>query len=168
MQVQRATDPKWRPCSGILHTSSAFSACCPVIKGERKEGRALHKVFLWFLPTAAFFFSLPFQILSIASINSQRQMFPHKMSGQVVFLISKDRRNQIQPWCNFTDFTDFPGVTGHQGWIVSTITGTHLASSINSLTNSIYILLPVRPYEKGTYNDKVDKSAPLMDPILSG
>lgn len=95
-------------------------------------------------------------------------MFPHKMSGQVVFLISKDRRNQIQPWCNFTDFTDFPGVTGHQGWIVSIITGTHLASSINSLTNSIYILLPVRPYEKGTYNDKVDKSAPFMDPILSG
>lgn len=51
---------------------------------------------------------------------------------------------------------------------MSIITGTHLASSINSLTNSIYILLPVRPYEKGTYNDKVDKSAPLMDPILSG
>lgn len=36
-RVQRATDPKWRPCSGILHTSSASSACCPVIKGERKR-----------------------------------------------------------------------------------------------------------------------------------
>lgn len=36
-KVQRATDPKWRPCWGILHTSSAFSVCCPVIKGERKK-----------------------------------------------------------------------------------------------------------------------------------
>jgi len=40
------------------------------------------------------------------------------MSGQVVLLISKDRRNQIQSWCNFTDFT---GVTRHRGWIVSII-----------------------------------------------
>lgn len=36
-KFQRATDPKWRPCSGILRTSSASSECCPVITGERKR-----------------------------------------------------------------------------------------------------------------------------------
>lgn len=156
-QVQRATDPKWRPCSGILHTSSAFSACCPVIKGERKRRQDITQSIFVFSSYSCFFFffSLPFQILSIASINSLRQMFPHKMSGQVVFLISKDRRNQIQPWCNFTDFT---GVTGHQGCIVSIIYRHSFkarVSSINCLANSIYILLPMRPYQKGIYSYKV-------------
>lgn len=114
---QRATDPEWRPCSGILRTSSASSECCPVITGERKRRHNItQSIFVISSYSCSFFFSLPFQILSIASVNSLRQTFPHKMSGQVVLLISKDRRTQIQSCCNFTDFT---GVTGHCRWIVS-------------------------------------------------
>lgn len=117
-KIQRATDPKWRPCSGILHTSSASSECCPVITGERKRRQNItQSIFVISSYSCSFFFFfLPFQILSIASVNSLRQTLPHKMSGQVVLLISKDRRTQIQSCCNFTDFI---GVTGHCRWIVS-------------------------------------------------
>lgn len=116
-------DPKgnWPKMETLLRNSSYIFRFLRVLpcyyRREKKEAEHYTKYFCdFFLQLLFFFFFLPFQILSIASVNSLRQTLPHKMSGQVVLLISKDRRTQIQSCCNFTDFI---GVTGHCRWIVS-------------------------------------------------
>lgn len=57
-KFQRATDPKWRPCSGTLRTSSASSECCPVITGERERRQNITQKYFcdFFLQLLLFFF----------------------------------------------------------------------------------------------------------------
>lgn len=129
-----------------------------LLKERERGGRTLHKVFLWSLPTAAVLFSRPFQLLSTARTNSPKHMFPHKVSGQVVSLISTGRRNQRQSRCHFSDSA---GVMDTADELYPFFTGTCFkarASSINCSANSIYILLPMRPCEKGIHNHKARKN----------
>lgn len=110
----------WPKMETLLRNSSYIFRFLRVLpcyyRRDKKEAEHYTKYFCDFFLQLLFFFPLPFQILSIASVNSLRQTFPHKMSGQVELLISKGRRTQIQSCCNFTDFT---GVTGHCRWIAS-------------------------------------------------
>lgn len=111
----------WPKMETLLRNSSYIFRFLRVLpcyyRREKKEAECYTKYFCdFFLQLLFFSFPFPLQILGIASVNSLRQTFPRKMSGQVVLLISKDRRTQIQSCCNFTDFT---GVTGHCRWIVS-------------------------------------------------
>lgn len=108
----------WPKMETLLRNSSYIFRFLRVLpcyyRREKKEAERYTKYFCdFFLQLLFSFFPFPFQILGIASVNSLRQTFPRKMSGQVVLLISKDRRTQIQSCCNFTDFT------GHCRWIVS-------------------------------------------------